>query len=517
MQTTKAARVCAEITALLRARKSILVVTTSEEPRSEAGIREACANARYPVFLWDCWDGLFKADGTAVGNEQLKNPNEILRRIADSRERAVYILRDLQEWYDPVIRRAIRSLARKLKSSEPAQARAVILLCPVGKEIPADIASVARVIDYPIPERGEVAAMLDAAVAALPDEKVRAEAITPETREAAIEAACGLDSERIEDAFSVSLVQTRKVDPLAVASDKRRAIAGIPGLTWFDPHPLGLSAIGGLERAKRWALERKVAFSPEARAFGLRAPRGLLLVGMPGCGKTLFASALATAWQRPGMRFDPGATRSKFVGESESNFRRVLPMIDTIGGVLVIDEAEKALPDASGPQGDGGVRSDTNGVFFSWLNDRTSDAFVMLTCNKVDDLAPELLRKGRLDEVFFVDLPSLMERAAVAAVASLAIRRPFDPDQCAQVAKHTEGFSGAEITACFQAALFTAFHDGQRELRTDDVIAEAGKTIPLSRSRSEAFVKLREWAKANAVNASDGEIRSTASGRSLDM
>jgi SpoVK/Ycf46/Vps4 family AAA+-type ATPase len=277
-----------------------------------------------------------------------------------------------------------------------------------------------------------------------------------------------------------------------------------------------LDAVGGLDVLKSWLKVRQSALSQRARDFGLPSPKGCFLVGVPGCGKSLTAKAVASAWGVPLLRLDMGALRSKWIGESEGNIRRALAVAETVSPcVLWLDEIEKALAGSSGPAGDGGVAADALGTILSWMQERAGSVFVVATANDVRALPPELLRKGRFDELFFVDLPTREERAAILR-ASLAQYGREGLAGVGLIVEATVGFTGAEIAAIVPDALFTAFNDGERELRTSDVLDAAATVAPLSKTASTKIEELREWAKGKARPASTPEVENT-SGRRLDL
>ncbi len=363
-----AATVNADLTALLRARNTLLMVRTDDEARVWSALVSVAFAAKFPNVLgWSCSSvlgGFVDPTGRVVENAQ--DPGQALAYIANQRQRAVYVMHDLHAWMDPVTKRTLRTLSRTLQASPPNEARSIILVSPMSAEVPRDIPEL-TVIDYPLPDRAEVTQILDDVIGALPEE-YRDGAAPNGTRDRAIDGALGLSALQIANSYSRSLVTSRKVDPGLVAGEKKRVISGIPGVTWYDPDPRGLDAIGGNGELKAWCLQRRAAFSPKARAFGLPAPKGVLLVGPPGTGKSLTAKCVSTAFSCPLLRLDIGGLKSKYVGDSEQNIRRALDLAQTVAPcVLWVDEIEKALGGASGPQGDGGVSADALGVLLSWM------------------------------------------------------------------------------------------------------------------------------------------------------
>ena len=277
-----AAQTNEDVTALLRARHTLFWIVSREELRVERALVDACLVAKYRVRFWDSATGLTDETGKLVADT--KDAGQILEFIRRAPERYVYVLRDYHKWLpDPFVLRSVRSLARELQSQKPDNARAIVILSP-STEVPAELPN-ATVIDYPLPDRGEVSNILDNVLNAL-KESDRADAAPNGTRDRAIDAALGLSAEEIANCYARSLVtMNKKIDPVLVSNEKRRVIAREKVLTWHEPDPRGLDAIGGLDYLKKWLVEHRAAFSPRARAFGLPAPKGAMLVGVPGCGK----------------------------------------------------------------------------------------------------------------------------------------------------------------------------------------------------------------------------------------
>jgi SpoVK/Ycf46/Vps4 family AAA+-type ATPase len=513
---TAGALCAADISALLRARNPLIWLVTREEARGERIVIDAASAAGYVPMFWDCSRGIANFDGptgTVLGSE---DPGVALAAVRDSNKRQVWIMRDLHLWLkDPTVSRALRSLARELPQAPRDNARAVVVLSP-SAEIPAELAGHAIVVDVPLPDRAEIAELLDAAVASLPED-LRATAAQNGTREAAIDAALGLSAEEAQSTFARSLIQTRRIDPATVSGEKKRVVSRERVLEWFDPHPAGLDGVGGLELMKEWLAKRRTAFSAKARAYGLPAPKGMLLVGVPGCGKSLTAKAIAAAWQMPLLRLDMGALKSKWQGDSEQNIRRALKLAETVAPcVLWLDEIEKAMAGA-GNSADGGVSMDQLGTVLSWLQDRKPGVFVVATANDVSKLPAELLRKGRWDELFFVDLPTATEREAIIA-ASLRQNGREESIDIAALAAATPEFSGAELAALVPEAMFAAFADGERPITLADLLTEVAATVPQAKSQAEKLKTLREWANGRARPASKADaVVAATSRRALDL
>lgn len=514
---TRGARVNADISALLRAKHTLLWIVTREETRVERALIEAAGAVKYGVRFWDCVDGVTTVTG-AKEDAESPDPAAAMRFLETREDRSILVMRDLHKWMDSMILRQLCNLSRSLQSAPSSMARTVVILTP-SAEIPPELAGRVTLIDYPLPDRAEVAAILDEVIGSLPEER-RLVAVPPATRDAAIDAAVGLTAEEAANCYAKSLVVARgKVDASLVAGEKKRVIDASKVLTWHEPDARGLDAIGGLDLLKAWLRVRRSAFSPRARAFGLPAPKGVMLVGVPGGGKSLTAKCIATAWNVPLLRLDLGALRSKYVGESEGNVRKALAVAEAVGTcVLWLDEIEKAMGGATGPQGDGGVAADALGAVLSWMQERAGSVFVVATANDVRSLPPEFLRKGRFDDIFWIDLPTTAERESIVATAIRFHRRDPGTVDCKAVARATASFTGAEIAAIVPEALLVAFDEGERTLVTSDLIAAAANVVPLAKTASGRIEELRAWAQGKARPASFPEVAEKTSGRgSLDL
>jgi hypothetical protein len=516
---TKGQAVAADIAALLRARNTLIWVISREEARVERYLAEAAASAGYIARTWDVAQGAAEIGGKPLAQgynaEVTKDPGGMLDAIKNKSEggtpeRVVWVMRDLPVWLagppgaSPL--RALRNLARSLPAVPRDRAQAIVILTP-STDVPPELAGHATVIEWPLPDRDEVAAILDAQIEVLPDE-MKGTAAPNGTRDAAIDAAVGLSGEEAAACYAKSLIQLRRIDPVAVAQEKKRVIARERVMEWYDPLPGGLEAVGGLDALKAWLVSRSLAYSPKARAYGLPAPKGTLVAGIPGTGKSLTAKAVATAWGVPLLKLDLGALKSKFVGESEGNLRRAFKVIEAIGRCVVwIDEIEKAMQGATSGSADGGVSSDALGAILSWMQERKNEAFVIATANDVESLPPELLRKGRFDEVWWVDLPTPTERVAImnASLGAFGCGKVIDKAGLADVARATDGFTGSEIAALVPDAMFTAFADGAREITADDLVGAAKTVTPLSKTAAEKIARLRKWAEGRARPATVSE------------
>lgn len=511
--STRSQNVAADVVALWRARNPLLWIVSREETRVERYLAAAADALKYGVITWDVAQGFADAAGTPLKEpEGSRDPGVALDFIRDSSRsgaRTVWIMRDFPTWLagqaGAATLRQLRNLARSLPEAELDSTQAVVILSPSG-EVPPELANHATVIEWPLPDRAEIGEVLDEAV------KTGGAKVEPLNgkRDAAVDAAVGLSEEEAVACFNRSLVQLRKVDPAIVAKEKKRVISREKVLEWYDPLPGGLDAVGGLDNLKSWLKARASAYSPAARAYGLPSPKGVLVVGIPGTGKTLTAKAAATTWGIPLIRMDLGALKSKFVGDSEANIRKAFRVIEAVGRCVVwLDEIEKALQGSTSGSSDGGTSSDQLGAILGWMQERSSEAFVIATANDVSALPPELLRKGRFDELFFVDLPTRSERVQIAQATLKTFGRKPDAIDTGAVADATTDFTGAEIAAIVPEAMFTAFNDGGREITTDDLLQAARDVVPLSKTAAGKIKALRDWANGKARSASIPEEKAT--------
>lgn len=491
--------------AYLRARAPLIWIVTGEEARAEAYLFQAALAAKYVPHTWDVAQGI----ANAGGKKEIENTEEPMVALdairgwgEGGKEPGVWIMRDLPVWMGgpagaPILRR-VRNLARLFPRLPLKSAQSLIVISPSG-DIPPELKNHAVVIDWPLPDKAEIGELLDKAIAPY---EGKIEPLNGK-REAAIDAAVGLTGEEAQATFASSIVQLLKIDPTLIANEKKRVVARERVLEWYDPLPGGLDAVGGLENLKTWLKSRSNAYSPEARAYGLPAPKGAMLAGIPGCGKSLTAKAISTAWGVPLLRLDLGSVKSKFVGESEGNLRRALKVIEAIGRCVVwLDEIEKALQGATSGSADGGVSADALGAILNWMQERKGEAFVIATANDVESLPPELYRKGRFDELWWVDLPNTDERVAVLNAALRSNGLTGKGLDLKLVAKKCEGFSGAEIAALVPDAMYAGFADGKRPITTEDLRGAAETVTPLSKTASAKIERLRNWAKGKARLAS---------------
>ena len=441
-------------------------------------------------------------------NVTTKDPLTALDQVIDQVEPAIFIFKDFHPFLTRnnfAVIRKLKEIALHLKNSH----KTVILISPT-LEIPTELEKEITVLNFPLPSREDLAALLDRIVEDVRDLKqVRVE-LDEAGRERLLQAALGLTLTEAENVFARIIVKQERLsgeDVKEVFSEKQQIIRK-NGLLEYYATDETFDHIGGLDVLKDWLRKRALAFSEEARAFGLPAPKGILLLGVQGCGKSLCAKAVSNVWQLPLLRFDMGRMFNSLVGSSEENVRRAITIAESVApAVLWMDEIDKALAGSqSSAQTDGGTSARVFGTFLTWLSEKRTPVFVVATANNISQLPPELMRKGRLDEIFFMDLPSEEERAEIFRIhLSRRNRQPENFDIKA-FAGATENFSGAEIEEAIISALYDAFY-ARRDLTTEDVLETLRKTVPLSKTMDEQLSRLRSWAVGRARYASVPQVK----------
>jgi len=496
---------CAELEVLIRARYPILYVITWEEGRVERHLKEIAERRRKQLFHWSVTTGLAKVGAAARPGKGLADPIEALDAVIEHKEPAIYLFRDFHPFMrardsnTPIIRK-LREVAAALSDSY----KSLVITSPL-LEIAPELGKDISVLDYPLPDATDFGALLDRICKDVAEQARLTIALEGRDRERLLQAALGLTLQEAENVFAKTIVTdgTLSADDVSVVFSEKQQIIRKSGLLEYYDSDTNVGDIGGLEQLKEWLDKRSLAFSEKARAFGLPAPRGVLLVGVQGCGKSLCAKAVSRMWNMPLLRFDMGRMFASLVGSSEENIRRAISVAESVAPcVLWADEIDKAFSGSSGSANtDGGTTARVMSTFLTWLSEKQKPVFVMATANNISQLPPELLRKGRLDEIFFVDLPSTAEREQVFRIH--LSRRARDPKgfELTALAEACDGFSGAEIEEAVVSALYDVFYLG-KELETPDLLRSIRETVPLSRTMSESIASLRAWANGRARYAS---------------
>lgn len=478
-----------EFELLLRARYPLIYLPTQEEERVEGAIAQ-CARRQgnRPVYIWDFVEG-YQGNPNDAGFGK-RNPLQALELVEKltATAPALFILRDFHHFLeDLAIARKLRNLARLLKS----QPKNIVIIAP-QLVIPADLGDVITVLEFPLPTPADIRADVEQLLGALGQQ------VGGQLLDDLVRSCQGLSLERIRRVLARAIATHGELlmeDMDLILEAKRQTIRQTQILEFY-PTTETMTDIGGLDNLKEWLLRRGSAFGEKARYYGLPYPRGLLLVGIQGTGKSLTAKAIAHHWHLPLLRLDVGRLFGGLVGESESRTRQMVQVAEALAPcVLWIDEIDKAFAGLDG-KGDAGTSSRVFGTFVTWLAEKTSAVFVVATANNIQALPPELLRKGRFNEIFFVGLPSQEERQEIFTV-HLSRLRPHSLKNydLARLAYETPGFSGAEIEQALVEAMHTAFSQN-RDFTTEDILEALSQMVPLAHTAREQIQFLQDWAAA---------------------
>lgn len=476
-----------EFELLLRARYPLIYIPTQEEERVESTIAQ-CAKQQgnRAIYTWDFVDG-YQGNPNDVGFGR-RNPLQALELLEKmpATAAAIFILRDFHRFLDDVsVSRKLRNLARSLKS----QPKNIVILSP-HITIPDELGEVMTVMEFPLPGAADIRVELERLTSAT------GQRLESRSLDDLVRSCQGLSMERIRRVLSRAIAthgELRADDVELILEEKRQTIRQTQILDFY-PTTANIADIGGLDNLKDWLLRRGGSFSDRAREYGLPHPRGLLLVGIQGTGKSLTAKAIAHHWHLPLLRLDVGRLFAGLVGESESRTRQMIQLAEALAPcILWIDEIDKAFAGLDS-RGDAGTTSRVFGTFITWMAEKTSPVFVVATANNIQALPPEMLRKGRFDEIFFVGLPMQEERKAIFAVHLERLRphtlKSYDLER---LAYETPDFSGAEIEQILVEAMHIGFSQN-RDFTTDDILEAASQLIPLARTAQNQIEFLQEWA-----------------------
>ena len=488
-----------ELALFLKARYPIIYINTIEEDRVEYVIRKNIkTNLNRSIYSWDFVDG-YTNNPNNEGFAK-RNPLQALELVErlNAETPALFLLKDFNRFLtDLSISRKLRNISRILK----LQPKTIVI---IGSDltIPKELQDLVTVVQFQLPLEDEISQELNRLVSSL-NIKVNAQLFENLTR------ACqGLSLERIRRVLSKIIATYKTIDDNSIAvllSEKKQIISQTEILEYSSVNEK-ISNLGGLDNLKDWLKKRKTAFSIQASNYGLPTPRGLLLIGIQGTGKSLTAKAIANEWQLPLLKLDVGRLFGGIVGESESRLRQMINVAETISPcILWIDEIDKAFSNTES-KGDSGTSNRVLATFTSWLSEKTKPVFVIATANNIDLLPLEIIRKGRFDEIFFLDLPKKEEREEIYKIHLQEFRpNSWESFDYLLLAESSESFSGAEIRQTIIEGMYHAFYE-KREFVTDDICLALEESIPLAHLESDQMVKLQNW-------ASSGRIRSASSKR----
>lgn len=491
----------AEIEVLIRAKYPIIYVVSWEERRVEESVRRICGDLKRNLHTWSVTSGMRPPVQRTSGPDKpatLAAELEALALVHEAPEHTVFFLRDFHAFLkDYRVVRLLRDLSFRLRT----RAQTLIIISPT-LNLPVELEKDVTVLEFALPEAEEIEKTLEKVIEAVKDDPKIHSKLKKQERELIVKSAQGLTLDEIENVFARSLVTKRGFDLDAILEEKKQIVRK-SGLLEYYPATNRLEDVGGLELLKGWLDQRDSAFTDKAKAFGIPAPKGVLLLGVQGCGKSLVAKAIAAAWHLPMLKMDVGRIFGSLVGQSEENMRRAIRISESVAPcILWADELEKGFSGVSGSGvSDSGTTARVFSTFLTWMQEKTKPVFLIATANDVTKLPPEMLRKGRFDEIFFVDLPDEKEREQIVDIHLKKRKRDPAKFDLKKLGTAMEGFSGAEIEQVVVGSLYTAFEAG-RDITTDDLLAEAKVMVPLSVMMEEEIDELRTWAEMRTRPAS---------------
>ena len=487
-----------ELTLLLKARYPIIFINTIEEDRVEYVIRKHIkTNLNRSIYSWDFVDGYTNNPN----NEGFAKRNplqalELVERLT-AETPAIFLLKDFNRFLNDVsISRKLKNIGRLLK----LQPKTIII---IGSEfnIPKELQDLVTVLQFQLPVKKEINQELTRLVESLNIE------INPNLFESLTQACQGLSLERIRRVLSKIIATYKTIDEnsIKILLNEKKQIISQTEILEYWPANEKITSIGGVKNLKDWLKKRKTSFGIQASNYGLPTPRGLLLVGIQGTGKSLTAKAIATEWQLPLLKLDVGKLFGGIVGESESRLRQMIEVSETLAPcILWIDEIDKAFS-INESNGDSGTSNRVLATFISWLSEKTKPVFVVATANNVDRLPLEIIRKGRFDEIFFLDLPQKQEREQIFKIHIQEFRpNSWECFNYKQLAQLSDSFSGAEIRQSVIEGMYQAFYE-KREVTTEDISLALKEFIPLANLESNQMSKLKNWATSGQIRLASSE------------
>jgi SpoVK/Ycf46/Vps4 family AAA+-type ATPase len=487
-----------ELALLVNSQYPIIYLETWEEIRATEILGFVAQDLLVPLYIWTITGGLFRAGGAPIYNTQ--EPIQVLAEISGMEGDALFLLKDFHKHLDDgVIVRKLRDLTQLFRRAR----RSIIISAPVVN-LPIELEKDTARFSLGMPDEPELNQLVVATARDLLEKYRIQNLLTQDQLPEIVGGLRGLTRDEARRILTQAILENSRFDlgTLDRIREAKNNLIKDQGVLEFLEPPAGLDAVGGLARLKAWLAKRRGALTPEAARFGLEPPKGILVMGVQGCGKSLCAKAVAREWNMQLLKFDCSSLFEKYIGESEKNLRRSLQVGEAVApAVLWIDEIEKMFPrSALSAEADGGLSVRIFGSFLTWMQEKKASVFVVATSNDISALPPELLRKGRFDEIFFVDLPDPEERQTIFTI-HLA-RRKHDPTKfdLARLAAAAEGFSGAEIEQAVTSALYSAFSQ-KASLSTELILKEVQSTYPLSVTMKERVAGLRDWARQRAVPA----------------
>ncbi|MCL2142734.1 MAG: AAA family ATPase [Methanomassiliicoccaceae archaeon] len=492
---------------LVEANTPVIQIISYETLRVHASLMKVSKNTSLEPYIWNLTEGLRRYENKKIRIIDAEmGPGDVLDWYADpDNKKMILLLEDFHPFItkeNPKIISRIRNISRKISLGELKER--VLIISQPAPHLPIELEKDVQILHLPLPEREQIRDIMSTV-----KDQFGLDDRNYDESQRLIDAALGLSTSEAWSAYACAVVErkmlTEEEIPL-VSAEKEQVIRKRGNLEYYQPQQ-NLSDIGGLNRLKDWLKRREKAFTQDAQNFGLEPPRGIMLLGLPGTGKSLAAKAVANAWKLPLLRLDMGRVFGGIVGQSEENMRSALNVAETLAPcILWIDEIEKGM---SGMQSsgatDGGTTARVLGTFLTWMQEKKKPVFVVATANNIAQLPPELLRKGRVDEIFFVDLPDQMDRKEIIEIhLKKRKRKAFSNKDMEKLANISKGYTGAELEEAIKEAMYRAFDKGH-DIGPSDVEGAIRDTTPLSKTMSEVIKQTREWANGRAVLASDRE------------
>lgn len=537
-------RIVLQLSRLFRARFPYVYITTWEEERAINLIKRISKSEkliRIPreVYVWTQTNG-FILDGQKIDGTQ--SPDKAIDFIRDCNKNSVFIMCDFHVYFGVKGRQVDYNVVRKLRDNlsdlKTSKFRKNVIFLASELLIPETMQKELTILDMPLPTLSEIKSKFDKMITQ--NTQIDTSELDADTKEKLCKAAMGLTLQEAENAFALAMVNDGKVDinDLNIILSEKMQVIKKTGILEFINTDIKITDVGGLENLKNWLNKRNNSWSESAKKYCLPAPKGVLITGVPGCGKSLTAKAMSAAWQLPLLKLDFGKIFSGIVGSSEENMRKAIKTAEAVApSILWVDEIEKSLSGLNS-NGDSGTSSRIFGTFLTWMQEKTAPVFVIATANNINSLPAELLRKGRFDEIFFVDLPTLRERKEIFKLhlskrlkdKEVASKIDLNDNLYTELAQMTEGFVGAEIEQVVISALYEAYFN-KRPLDFSDLANTIKNVVPLSVTQKEQILAIRQWANIRAVAAtkkddmaeyssktdSEDDVNSSRGGRALDV
>ncbi len=537
-------KIITQLSRLFRARFPYIYITTWEEERAVSLVKKIASSEKLikvprDVYVWTQTNGFVlngqKIDGT-------NSPDKAIDFIKECNKNAVFVMCDFHVYFGVKGRQVDYNVVRRLRDNignlKTSKYRKNVIFIASELLIPETMQKEITIVDMPLPSLEEIKSKFDKMITQ--NKQIDTSKLDENGKERICKAALGLTLQEAENAFALAMVNDGRIDgeDLSTILSEKMQVIKKTGILEFINTDIKIADVGGLENLKNWLRKRNNSWSESAKKYCLPAPKGVLITGVPGCGKSLTAKAMSAAWQLPLLKLDFGKIFSGIVGSSEENMRKAIKTAEAVApSILWVDEIEKSLSGLNS-NGDSGTSSRIFGTFLTWMQEKSAPVFVIATANNISSLPAELLRKGRFDEIFFVDLPTQRERQEIFKLhlskrlkdKDVASKLEVNDDLYKQLAQMTEGFVGAEIEQVVITALYEAFFNN-RPLEFSDLTNTIKNVVPLSVTQKEQILSLRQWANIRAVAATkkddmveyakseneDDDVNSSRGGRALDV